>query len=521
MLPDHWSTEGRIAGLKQLDQHDWDIVIIGGGISGAGLLFEASRRGYKALLLEKDDFASGSSSQSSKLVHGGIRYLASGQFTLTREAVKARERLCQQLPGLVNHLPMIMPHYHERPPRRASFRLLMWCYDALAGKKLHRNLPAEEMQQDVPLLRNQGCYAATEFKDALTDDARLTLRVLLEANQLGGTAYNYSKVERVENSGKDYQVYIQAEHFGALHVNCRQVIHATGAWTQTPEDELVPYQVRPLRGSHLLFSAEKLPLEKGVCLFHPSDQRLMFALPWMGYTLVGTTDLDHQESLDNDVRIQPDEQAYIYKALHHYFPGASLTYDDCISAWSGVRPVLSDPSDDELRPSDVAREHKIWRYQGQLYLCGGKLTTFQVMAKDAIDQLDFQPLNSIPEPWPELGANTRNQGSLPVPEALIQLYGADADQLNEAEPALDKIPKTPHYWAELHWALRYLAINHLDDLLIRRTRIGLFFSNGGEHLIPELKTLCGEYLNWTEQQFEKEWDRYQTLHKRFYQPYRK
>lgn len=532
MLPEHWSYTGRQDLLNHLSDPLWDIVIIGGGISGAGLLFEASRRGYRALLLEQRDFASGSSSQSSKLVHGGIRYLATGQIGLTRKAVQARENLCRQLPGLVEHLPLMMPHYRNQLPKRFKFRALMWLYDLLAGRKYHKHLSLADMQKAAPTLRSQQCYAATQFTDAITDDARLTLRVLLEAAQLGGKAFNYCSVGEItpaevcetdanmnQNSYPGFELTVTPEDQPQLKVRARQVIHATGAWTPSPAADNSgnpKLNVRPLRGSHLLFQHKKLPLEKGVCLIHPDDSRLMFALPWHGYTLVGTTDVDHTGDMQAPVSLQRSEQDYLFKAIRHYFPASKLGPKDCVSVWSGVRPVLSESDgDDTPDPSDERREHKVWWQNGQLYLCGGKLTTFQSMAEDAINQVRFKPHAPVARPWPELGANSHNQGDFQlIPEPLQQMYGANVTELNRQHPAKKMIPATPYYQAELHWALAHFAVLHLDDLLLRRTRIGLLRQDGGASLYDELKPLCQRYLHWDDTRFEEEWQRYLEIYQR-------
>lgn len=530
MLPEHWTAQGRHNTLKHLADVEWDIVIIGGGISGSGLLFEASRRGYRALLLEKNDFASGSSSQSSKLVHGGIRYLATGQVALTRQAVQAREHLCKQLPGLVQHLPLMMPHYRNQLPGRFKFRILMWLYDLLAGKRYHKGLSVADMQKAAPSLRSQQCYAATQFEDAITDDARLTLRVLMEAAQFGGKAFNYCNVDHIQllesgNQSGGFQVDITPEDYTPIRLSARQVIHATGAWTASPrahpsDPNDDPVKVRPLRGSHLLFHQKRLPLEKGVCLIHPDDSRLMFALPWQGYTLVGTTDLDHKAPMEDPIQMQKQEQDYLFKALLHYFPASKLSPKDCLSVWSGVRPVLSVPGDSEEKtsPSEERREHKVWWQNGQLYLCGGKLTTFQKMAEDAIGQLTFRPSSPTAKPWPELGdCPASPEDFQQIPQALQQVYGMDTISLNKIAPAEQKLAATPYYKAELHWALAHLAIQHLDDLLLRRTRVGLFYADGGASMKYELSELCQKYLHWDDSKFEDEWQRYQTLYQALYQ----
>lgn len=523
MLPVNWTVEGRADALAKLTQQEWDIVIIGGGISGAGLLFEATRRGYKALLLEQNDFASGSSSRSSKLVHGGIRYLATGQFRLTRDAVKARERLCRQLPGLVDHLKLLMPHYEKEAPSRFSFRLLMWCYDALAGRRYHRGLSVQDTKHLLPQLKTQRLYAATEFQDAVTDDAFLTLRVLLEASCLGGEAYNYCQagdIQSIEAQKRYFSVQVTPEGLPAFRVKCKQVIHAEGAWTASPEGLSRSFKVRPLRGSHLLISARKLPLTQGLCLFHPDDNRLMFALPWQGEILAGTTDLDHKDTLEQPVRMQPEEQHYILKALNHYFPASALTEHDCISAWSGVRPVLSQLKADR-KPSAEAREHQVWWQNGQLYLCGGKLTTFQKMAMDAINQVPFKPDIPVAKPWRELGAiehGDTHYAALPV--SLLQRYGNAASLLHQLEPAHKKLGTGLHYEAEIVWHLMHFSVQHLDDLMLRRTHIGLLSPDGGVEYLPMIKFLCVKHLGWTEARWQLEKAQYLSLIECCYQPYR-
>ncbi|OPX55346.1 glycerol-3-phosphate dehydrogenase [Oceanospirillum multiglobuliferum] len=524
MLPVNWTAKGRAGTMAELTQQDWDIVIIGGGISGAGLLFEASRRGYKALLLEQNDFASGSSSRSSKLVHGGIRYLATGQFRLTRDAVKAREKLCKQLPGLVDHLKILMPHYKDEAPSRLSFRLLMWFYDALAGKRYHRGLTGQEAKQALPQLKTQQLYAATEFQDAVTDDAFLTLRVLLEASFLGGVAYNYcqaSDIQSIETPRRYFSVKVTPEDMPAFRVRCKQVIHAEGAWTKSPDASIHQFKVRPLRGSHLLISARKLPLTQALCLFHPDDNRLMFALPWQGQILAGTTDLDHKSSLGLPVRMQPEEQQYLLKALNHYFPASALTERDCISAWSGVRPVLSKLKADN-KPSAEAREHQVWWQNGQLYLCGGKLTTFQKMATDAINQITFKPDIPISKPWRELGnINQFDASTQNIPENIQQRYGVvTATALHQFEPVSKKLNSSLYYEAEIVWHLTHFSVQHLDDLMLRRTHLGLLLPEGGQEVLPTIKSLCVKHLGWTEAHWQLEKAKYLSLIEYCYQPYR-
>ena len=282
---------------------DWDLLVIGGGITGAGILLEAARRGLKALLVEQKDFAWGTSSRSSKLVHGGLRYLATGSLRLTRDAVREREALLRAAPGLVEPQGFAFADHGTDIKRRLGFLAMLRVYDMLAGRREPHWERPEAFRMLAPNIGEKDLAGGIRYTDAKTDDARLVLRVLDEARAHGAVACNYVTVQSlVRDGGKVHGAMLRDERSkGETAVRARVVVNATGAWSEllggvaggsTPDR--AP-RLRPLRGSHLVLPAWRLPLAQAVSLLHPADGRPVFAFPWEGVTLVGTTDVDHAE----------------------------------------------------------------------------------------------------------------------------------------------------------------------------------------------------------------------------------
>ncbi|WP_369602092.1 glycerol-3-phosphate dehydrogenase/oxidase [Hahella sp. SMD15-11] len=350
----------------------WDAVIVGGGITGAGILRECARLGIRALLIEKHDFAWGTSSKSSKMVHGGLRYLASGQFGLTRDAVHERQRLLGEIPGLVEPLPFVMGHYAGEFPPASLFNLLLTVYDGMAGQELHQRHEPVEAPFWVPGMKAQGLKAFTRFQDAVTDDARLTLRVIQQACREGAMALNYCSADEVLRDGKGRArgVRITDRISGeAFEIRSSAVINATGAWASALRGLATgPEQIRPLRGSHLVFPRWRVPVALSISYLHPADKRPVFVFPWEGVTVAGTTDLDHQLDPEKDVAITREEVNYLLDGLNHILPTAHLTPADVLSTWAGVRPVVSEGKG--LDPSREKREHSIWDDQGLITVAG-------------------------------------------------------------------------------------------------------------------------------------------------------
>ncbi|GAB4212396.1 MAG: glycerol-3-phosphate dehydrogenase/oxidase [Roseiflexaceae bacterium] len=520
------TTQRRDALWAQLDQ-PWDIVVVGGGITGAGILREAARMGARALLIEARDFAWGSSSRSSKLVHGGLRYLKEGQLALTRSAVRERERLLREAPGLVEPLGFLLATYAGARPGRLVYRAGLVLYDLLAGRWDHRSYAPGELHMLAPHLRPEHLRGGFGYGDAQTDDARLVLRVLAEAQAAGGLALNYAEAEGLMREGDRVVGLRVRDRAGDRVAELRAgvVINATGANADRLRGLIgMPEALRPLRGSHLVFPAWRLPVAQAITFSHPHDRRPVFLLPWEGVTLVGTTDLDHDAPLDTEPSISPQEASYLMVAVTALFPALDLTLADVSASFAGVRPVVAGGHAD---PSKETRDHVVWAERGLLTVTGGKLTTFRLIALDALETARTL-LPALPAPDRNARALDEAPEELPGAEALDQAararllgrYGAEAAALvAAARPGeLTPVPGTPTLWAELRWAARAEAVQHLDDLLLRRTRLGLLLPEGGAALLPELRRICQAELGWDDARWQAEATRYQALWQASYAP---
>lgn len=506
-----WNAAWREGALAELAARDWDLIVIGGGISGAGILREAARRGWTCLLLEQRDFAWGTSSRSSKMVHGGLRYIAKGQLKLTRDSVRERQRLLQEAPGLVDPLSFVMAHYRGQFPGPKVFGGLLALYDALAGKRNHLYYPLQELRYLAPGLKQDGLLGATRFFDALTDDARLVMRVLGEARGDGGEALNGVKViELLRDNGRVVGLLGEDRESGRrFNFRSRVVAQATGVWTEQLRQSRGLEHIRPLRGSHLLLPAWRLPVAHAFSFMHGTDHRPVFVFPWEGATVVGTTDLDHCEPLDQEARISADEVEYLLAACAQQFPGAAITASDVLSTWAGVRPVVSDGAAGR-KPSDETREHALWIEPGCVTLAGGKLTTFRLLALEVLracaemlgraleDQgaATFRPCT--PAPMPSLS-----------PAQQRRLAGRHGRELSGLLALLDEVGServagSDTLWAELAWAAQNELVLHLDDLLLRRTRLGLLLAGGARAELPRIRALCQARLGWDDERWDSE-----------------
>ncbi len=510
-------------GNEEGSERDWDVVVVGGGITGAGVFREFARQGLRVLLVEQGDFAWGTSSRSSKMVHGGLRYLASGAIGLTRESVRERQRLLREAPGLVDPLPFLYPHYRGAFPPPWLFGIVLTVYDFLAGIWNHRYIRQEELMPFAPGLRQEGLLGAMQFADAVTDDARLTLRVIREGMHDGGVALNYLAVEGVERGADQrHRVTLRDRAGGGpMVVSARTVINATGAWADALRAPTAPV-IRPLRGSHLVFPTGKLPVGQTISFRHPRDKRPVFVFPWEGVTVVGTTDLDHAAPLDEEACITNEEVDYLLEATHYQLPAYPVRRADVLSTWSGVRPVIS--SGKGLDPSSEKREHSIWDEQGLITVSGGKLTTFRVIAVEILEHAQaYLPGLRTGRAQPVFRATTA--GSLPavtlspaLSKRLRGRIGPDLTAFSAAARAAELTPvaQTPTCWAELRWALAHECVLHLDDLLLRRTRLGNVLPEGGAGILDRVLALCGEELGWTADRQAEEKARYLATWRHYY-----
>ncbi len=508
----------------------WDLIVIGGGITGAGILREATRMGLRVLLVEGKDFSSGTSSRSSKLVHGGLRYLREAKFRLTYHSVREREALLKQGRGLVNPLGFLLVNYaNDRIPGWVFGAGLVF-YDIIGLQWGHRHYGPEGLQSLCPQLSSAGLQGGYRYFDAQTDDARLVLRVVREAVADGAVALNYARVEgvlRTQNgsvrgialrdvspNGRDRTAEIQSN----------VVINATGAWADTVRSMIDKKpRLRKLRGSHLIFPQHALPLTRAVSFLHPSDGRPVFALPWEGVTLYGTTDIEHLHPLDMEPTMDIEEIDYLMEGLRRVLD-VDLCSDDLLATFAGVRSVVDTGKVD---PSRESREHVIWDDQGLVTVTGGKLTTFRIMALDTLRSIHgYFSGASLPDRTHRVFKQPPSEHALACdfdPAICLRLlgrYGDDAPEIVACAEngELETIGESPYLWAELRWAARAEGIVHIEDLLMRRARLGLTLPLGGWPLIDRVRSIAQPELGWDDDRWTREQDAYARLWNDSYRP---
>lgn len=492
----------------------YDLLVVGGGITGAGIALEAARAGLAVLLVEQGDFASGTSSRSSKLVHGGLRYLAEGNLRLTWESVRERDRLLSEAPGLVDPIGFLFAFPRGRRVERALLGAGLALYDLLGREGRHARLDREGLLLRAPHVGATGLGGGFSYLDAATDDARLVLRVLFEAETEGATVFNYVRCDGLlrEDGCVKGAVLRDAVTGEERAVRASAVVNATGAWADRLRGEVGGRpRLRPLRGSHLVFPAWRFPAAQAVTFRHPVDGRPLFAFPWEGRTLLGTTDLDHREPLDDEPAISPAETAYLLGGARAACPSLAIEARDAVASFAGVRPVVGTGKTD---PSRESREHVLWEERGLLTVTGGKLTTFRLIAVAALRKLSrrlpalagvgkaarvFRPCGAPGPALSGLDAATARR--------LLGRLGreAAAEAAAGARPGeLGSIAGTPYLWAELRHAARRERVVRLDDLLLRRVRCGLLLPDGGASLLPRVRAVCQAELAWDDERWSME-----------------
>jgi glycerol-3-phosphate dehydrogenase len=488
--------------LAALQDESFDVVVIGGGITGAGVALDAASRGYSVALVERDDFASGTSSRSSKLVHGGLRYLQNFDLGLVREALLERALMVNLAPHLVRPLPLLVPGFDgKRPDLLVGVGLNM--YDVMARDRLrrrpddeewspdrHRVISAEETIELIPALEQRNPTSAYLFYDCQTDDVRLVLTVLGEAERFGAVIANRANVTGlVDRGGRASGVLCLDRVSGTeFELRAENVVNATGVWAdQIRPDEIydaeeVP-RIRPSRGTHITLSHKDLNLIAGA-IVPAGGNRTIFALPWLGRTLIGTTDNDYDGPLDH-IPPDPGDIDYLLEACNEFF-GTALGPGDLTGAYAGVRPLIS--TGDPKKSVDISRRAELYETSsGMLTITGGKLTTWRRMAKMTVDRIVEResreaecrtheiPLGLPPEDGdlPEVeGVDDESR------ERLGGRYGHAARgvlDLAAERPELARriVPELPDLLAEAPFAVRHEQASSLADVLMRRTRLGL------------------------------------------------
>jgi glycerol-3-phosphate dehydrogenase len=514
--------------LASLAARDWDLIVIGGGITGAGILREAARLGLKALLVERNDFASGTSSHSSKLIHGGLRYFVQGQIGMMQESVKARLHLLRDGSPLVRPLGYLHAIYRGDKVTPLIFETGIRTYAMFHGHlKIHQRLKPSDLGMLVPGMRQQDLRAVFAFDESQTDDARLVLRVIREAVDRGAVALNYTSAAglwRDENREVIGILSTDRENREPVALRARIVVNATGAWADLIRRHIdMPSHLRPMRGSHLVIPGWRLRLARISSFFHPVNGRPIYCVPWMGVVLVGTTDVDQEPlAAEEEPYASVEEIEFLLSGIQSCFPTLNLTIHDVQAVFAGIRPVVDSRAAD---PSKASREHVILYESGLLTVAGGKMTTFHQMALDAMEKLrryypDFPKAHaetSALDPLPDIPVD------LPVDSNLamdwLSRYGETSLDflVTSASSERQQIGNgTNASLADLRWATCHEAVQHLDDLLLRRTRLGLTLRDGGVELLPQIRPTVQQELNWTDSQWDEEAGRYGAHWKKTY-----
>ena len=507
----------------------WDLIIIGGGITGAGVLRHAVSAGLKALLVEANDFSSGTSSRSSKLIHGGLRYILNKQYRVTQESVRERERLLKLAPHLVTKLGFVFPNFERYHIKSSKIGEVMLLYDLMAPKWDHRAYSKEMILKACPSLNTDGLLNGYLYYDAAMDDCRIVLRVIREAVTAGGTAINYAKAENILRDGKGQVCGVVLKDTSSpggnsVELQARSVVNASGPWADDVRNQIgqAP-RLRRLRGSHLIFPREKLPMSVALTLLHPKDHRAMFVIPWEGTTMIGTTDIDHDPALDNKYT-EPfagkDEIGYLLDAAAVLFPNLGLTITDMISSFAGLRPIVRGGADS---PGKESRAHALWNEDGLITITGGKYTTFRIMSRQTVEEvlrhLGQSPssikLNRIIAPVHKV---TAPNIALDTLDYLAGRHGKDTADLIALAGAgeLERIGNLPNVWAELRWAARDEGVVHLEDLLLRRVRIGMLLPGGAIDQMERIRTIIQAELGWSDERWQKEVADYSNTWKTYY-----
>jgi glycerol-3-phosphate dehydrogenase len=490
--------------LEVLAEEQFDIAVIGGGITGAGVALDAASRGYSVALVEQSDFAAGTSSRSSKLVHGGLRYLQNFDLGLVREALLERQLMVKLAPHLVRPLPMVVPAFDgARPDRLTGIALNM--YDVMAAPSLrgrrrraaeqadtdwsparHRVITGDEASELLPALASRNPTGGYLFYDCQTDDARLVLTVLGEAERFGAICANRLRVTELDRDGGAR--VCDRESQSSFSIRATNVVNATGVWADRirPEElysEAEVPRIVPSRGTHITVSLDDLPLTAGA-IVPVGDGRSIFALPWLGRGLIGTTDNNYEGELDH-VRPAPEDVDYLLAAANDFF-GVELTRGHLTGAYAGVRPLIS--SGDSRKSVDISRKAELYETSsGLITITGGKLTTWRRMAKLVVDRLVERDGREAPcrtEQIP-LGAPIdpqRLRRVAGVGEAayrqLAGRYGHAAERVLElasTQPPLAQpiVAGLPDLLAEAPFSVREEQARSVGDVLLRRTRLGL------------------------------------------------
>jgi glycerol-3-phosphate dehydrogenase len=520
-----FSAAVRCENVERLAQEEFDLLIVGGGITGVGIARDAAMRGLRTALIEKGDFGIGTSSRSTRLIHGGIRYLEHGEFRLVFDACGERRVMRQIAPRMARPLPFLYPIYRGQRPAPWKLRTGMFLYDALSlfrNVQNHRWLDPDEVKQREPLVAGRGLISAGRYYDVQVNDARLTLVTAKAAHIHGAVMANYARaVGLMKAKGRAVGAHVRGEISGReISVRARVVVNATGIWT----DDVIALDkirqdrmIRPTKGVHLLIPQARLRSQHAIIFSVPRDGRHIFLIPWGDFTLIGTTDTDYQGDLDDPAATEEDVD-YLLEAVQQTFPGAQIGHDDVVSTFAGLRPLVAAPG----KPSALSREHVIVESQsGLITIAGGKLTTHRLMARQVTDRVQARLAEKFGvhlhsecrTKEPLEGAQTdrgcASNVDAAVREHLVDAYGRDATWVlayAEENPSLGEriVPELAYLMAEPLYAVQHEMALTLCDVLIRRTHVIYETPTGGAERARDVAELMAPRLGWDETEISRQ-----------------
>jgi glycerol-3-phosphate dehydrogenase len=542
VLPFSASTRG--TKWAALEEEDLDVLIVGAGITGAGIALDCAGRGLRVAFVDAGDIGSGTSSRSSRLIHGGLRYLETFDFRLVFEALAERRRLLQLAPHLVRPLPFLFPVHRGIGPGRLKLGAGMWLYDVLSlfrGVGRHRMLGRDAALEREPAMRTQGLRGGAIYFDAQVDDARLTIAVARAAHQGGALALPYVRVTGFpkDRSGRVTGAHLRDEISGEeKQLSARLVIVAAGPWTDQVRrlaDPQATPRLRITKGVHVVLPRERVGNEGAIIFQSPVDGRVMFILPWGEFTYIGTTDTDFQGDMQEPVAEVADVE-YLLASANELFPAARLQATEVISTWGGVRPLLAPASRGRGSTTGrTSREHEIWREKnGMLCVAGGKLTTYRPMATEVTERAaqilkkehrvesgDFYTehvrLPGSPDgPWEEfLAAFHARAAATGISETIAShlalAYGEDADDLlarfaEHPDLARPITPDLPYTVGEIdHVVANEMALT-LEDVMRRRLHLIYEMRDGGESVAEQVARHMARQptIGWDEEEVHRQ-----------------
>ncbi len=479
----------------------WDVLVIGGGATGAGVAVDAATRGYRTLLLEREDFGKGTSSRSTKLVHGGVRYLEQGNISLVMEALKERGLLKQNAPHLVHDLPFVVPNYSwwEAP----FYGIGMKIYDLLAGKYgfgRSRILSREETLARIPTLRQDGLRGGVVYHDGQFDDARLLIGLIETAADHGAVVLNYAPVVELRRGADGFVDGVIAEDRESgerFELSARSVVNATGMFTDEVRrmaDSTAPAMVAPSQGIHLVLDRSFLRGDTAVMVPHTSDGRVLFAIPWHGHTVVGTTDTPIDAPSYEPLPFE-QEIEFVLQTAGEYLSRPPRR-EDVLSVYVGIRPLVKAAGSDASKTSALSRDHTIHiDASGLLTIVGGKWTTYRHMAEDAVNHA--ATLGRLPDA-PCRTADLRIHGWA-QPNGDLAVYGSDAARIEALTAERPELAEQLHgelpiLAAEVVWGAREEMARTVEDVLARRTRALFLNARAAIAMAPRTASLLAGEL---------------------------